>query len=249
MRRLVAAVRMIYSCAFIALYLIIVGTPVLTYCRIARNPRLALYLTWILDRMVLFQAGVRVQAEGLEKLKSGQGYIFIANHRSFIDILALFKILPGDFRFLGKKEVFKIPAVGFALRTMGMIEVDRSDHEAATRSIERAAGELSAGRSITLFPEGTRSRMKTMLPFKKGAFVLAIQAQVPIVPITILGADYTLQPDTMQLLPGTVRIIIHDPIETKGLTLDDRGDLLERARKVIEEPLMSGLAQEAVNRP
>lgn len=226
---------MVFSCTFIGLYLVIVGTPVLTYCRIVRNPRLGLYLTWILDRMVLYMAGIKVRAEGLEKLKAGQGYIYIANHRSFIDILALYKVLPGDLRFLGKKEVFKIPAVGFALRTMGMIEVDRSDHEAATRSISRAANELASGRSITLFPEGTRSRLKTMLPFKKGAFVLAIQAQVPIVPITILGADHTLQPDTMQLLPGVVRVIVHDPIETKGMTIDDRGNLLEKARKVIED--------------
>lgn len=226
---------MVFCCTVIAVYLIVVGTPVLTYCRLSGDPRLALYLAKVLDRIVLFFARVRVVGEGLQKVTPGRGCIFVGNHRSFIDILAAYVILPGDLRFLGKKEIFRIPMVSFALKTMGMIEVDRSNHEAATQSIARAAKELAAGRSIVLFPEGTRSRQKDMLPFKKGAFVLAIQTQAPIVPFTILGAEPILRPGTMQLYPGTVRIVIHEPIETKGMTIEDRGDLLEKARRVIEE--------------
>ena len=235
MRKVLAATRMVFSCAFIALYLVVVGTPVLTYCRITRQPELGLYLTWILDRIVLYFNGIRIVVEGMEKIPKGQGCIFIANHRSLLDTLVTYRVLPGDKRFLAKKELFSIPLMSFAMRTMGMIEVDRTNHEAATRSIARAASELSGGRSIIMFPEGTRSRTQDMLPFKKGAFVLAIQAQVPIVPMTMIGTDRLLEPDTPWLYPGVIRVLVHDPIHTAGLTVDERGGLLERARNVIEK--------------
>ena len=242
MRKLLAVVRMLFCCTTIAVYLVVVGTPVLTYCRLKRDPRLAIYLTWVLDRIVLYLAGVDVITEGLDKVKPGQGYIYVGNHRSFIDILAAYLVLPGDLRFIAKKEIFKIPMLSFALRTMGVIEIDRSDHESATKSIARAAKELAAGRCIVLFPEGTRSRLpREMLPFKKGAFVLAIQTKAPLLPFTILSAEERLRPGTMQLYPGTVRLILHDPIETSGMAFDDRGELLERAREVIEKTYLESL--------
>jgi len=173
--------------------------------------------------------------EGTEKVDLGRGNVFVANHRSLIDVCAVFLALPGDLRFLAKKELYKIPLVSFALRTMGIIEVDRTDSEAAARSIDRAVSEIRAGRSVILFPEGTRSRQPHLLPFKKGAFVLAIKAQAPIVPVTLLGMDQALKPDTILLYPSTVRLVIHDPIETAGMTLEDRNWLLEKARATIEE--------------
>ena len=93
----------------------------LTYCRIARKPELGLYLTWILDRIVLFFNGIRIHVEGMEKIPKDQGCIYISNHRSLLDTLVTYRVLPGDKRFLAKKELFSIPLMSFAMRTMGMI--------------------------------------------------------------------------------------------------------------------------------
>ena len=100
MKKAFAAARMTFACIIIALYLLIVGTPVLTYCRLARKPKLALYLTWILDRMVLYISGIRIETEGLEKIPPDQGCVFISNHRSLPDTIVTYRVLPGDKRFL-----------------------------------------------------------------------------------------------------------------------------------------------------
>jgi 1-acyl-sn-glycerol-3-phosphate acyltransferase len=230
----VAALRMIFVCCFIAAYLIIVGIPVLTYCRITRNPHLALYLTKVLDRMMLFVAGVRLKVTGLEKLNPDRGYVYVGNHRSHVDPAVLFKTIPGQVRFLIKKEVFRIPLLSFALRTMGMIEVDRTNPEASARSIDRAVSEIQAGRSIILFPEGTRSRKPEILSFKKGAFVLAIKAQAPVAPFTLIGAGQALPPDTILLFGGKVELIFHEPVETVGMTLEQREELLAQIQRTVE---------------
>ena len=228
--------RMIFVCCFISAYLVIVGIPVLTYCRITRNPALALYLTNVLDRMMLFVGGVRLKVRGLEKLNPGRGYVYVGNHRSHVDPAVVFKTIPGEVRFLIKKEAFRIPILSFALRTMGMIEVDRSNPEASAQSIDRAVSEIQAGRSIILFPEGTRNRKPGILPFKKGAFVLAIKAQAPVAPFTLIGAGEALPPDTILLYGGKVELIFHEPVETSGMTLEDRDQLLaETQRKVKSE--------------
>lgn len=236
--RFVAGARMLFVCTFIVLYLIIVGIPVLSYCRIVGNPRLALYLTKVLDRMMLFVAGVKLEVTGLEKINPRLGYVFVGNHRSHVDAAVVFKTIPGDVRFLIKKEVFRIPLLSFALRTMGMIEVDRSDTEAAARSIDRAVSEIRAGRSVILFPEGTRSRKPEVLPFKKGAFVLAIKSQAAVVPFTLIGAGEALPPDTILLYGGKVQLIFHEPIETSGMSLEDRDQLLLRTQEIVQSSFL-----------
>ncbi len=228
---------MIFACSFIAVYLIIVGIPVLSYCRIMGNPRLALYLTKVLDQMVLFLGGIRLKVRGLEKLDHNRGYVYVGNHRSHVDGAAVFRTVPGDVRFLIKKEAFRIPLVSFALSTMGMIEVDRSNPEASSRSIDRAVSEIRSGHSVILFPEGTRSRQSNMLPFKKGAFVLAIKSQAPVVPFTLIGAEQALPPDTILLYGGEVELIFHDPIETTGLSLENREQLLQQAQTRVNSAL------------
>jgi 1-acyl-sn-glycerol-3-phosphate acyltransferase len=238
MKKWLAGARMILVCTWIALYLVIVGIPVLLYCRIISDPRLALRLTKLLNRMVLFLAGVKVEAVSTNLLVGDRGYVFVGNHRSHVDPCAAWSVISNDVRFLVKKEVFRIPLVSFALRTMGLIEVDRSDPEAAARSIDRAVAEIQRGHSMILFPEGTRSRSPHMLPFKKGAFVLAIKAGAPIVPFTILGADEALKPDTIWLYGGKVKVIFHTPIETAGMDLEMRNELLERARHEVESTFL-----------
>src|SRR5688500_10074032 len=130
--RIVAAAKMLFVCGFIILYLIVVGMPVLTYCRIVGGPRRGLYFSKALARMMLV-GGVRLTVRGLDKLKADRGYVYVGNHRSHVDMASVFKTVPGDVRFLIKKEVFRIPLLSFALRTMGMIQVDRTNREASAR--------------------------------------------------------------------------------------------------------------------
>jgi 1-acyl-sn-glycerol-3-phosphate acyltransferase len=239
MKKVVAGARLILCCIVIVLYLIIVGIPVLTFCRIVSNPALALRLSKLLDRIVMSIAGTRIITEGSEKVDLKRGCVYVLNHRSLMDSLVAFYALPGDLRFLAKKELYKIPLVNFALRTMGMIEVDRSNPEAAANSIDRAVSHLQNGKSVAMFPEGTRNRGEGLLSFKKGAFVLAIKAQVPIVPVVLIGAEESIAPDTIFLYPATIRVIFHDPIDTKGMDLEQRNELLEQTRQVMEQTLTS----------
>lgn len=226
---------MVFICTVIVLYLIVVGIPVLSYCRLIRNPRLALYLTRVLDGIVMFLAGIRHEAIGMEKVAGRTGgCVYVGNHRSFVDPFVPFWYLPGEMSFLVKAEVFRVPLLSFALRTMRMISVDRSNRDAAVASIDRAVSEISSGRCVVLFPEGTRNRQTEMLPFKKGAFVLAIKAQVDIVPFTLFGSDHVLKPDTLFMRPGKITMIVHDPVPTRGLTLEDREELLTKVRASIE---------------
>jgi 1-acyl-sn-glycerol-3-phosphate acyltransferase len=241
MKKFLAGARLILVCIVIALYLIIIGIPVLTYCRIIRNPRLALRLSRVLARIVLWIAGIKLNIEGRERVDASKGCVYVANHKSFADSVALFYALPGDLTFLAKKEIYKIPLVSFALRTMDIIEVDRSDPEAAVQSIERAVRYLQKGKCVILFPEGTRNRGEGLLPFKKGAFVLAIKAQVPIVPVILYGAEKAIAPDTIFLYPATINIHILDPIETKGMDLEQRTELLEYTQALMESAYVQQL--------
>jgi 1-acyl-sn-glycerol-3-phosphate acyltransferase len=238
MKKVLAGARLILCCLVIILYLIIVGIPVLTFCRIVSNPALALRLSKLLDRIVMWIAGTRIVTEGSEKVDLKRGCVYVLNHRSLMDSLVAFYALPGDLRFLAKKELYKIPLVNFALRTMGMIEVDRSNPEAAANSIDRAVAHLQNGKSVILFPEGTRNRGEGLLPFKKGAFVLAIKAQVPIVPVVLIGAEKAIAPDTIFLYPATIRMIFHNPIDTTGKDLEQRNELLEQTRSVMKQTLL-----------
>lgn len=239
MKKILAGARLILCCIVIILYLIIVGIPVLSYCRLVSNPSLALRLSRLLDRIVMWIAGTRIITEGSEKVDLKRGCVYVLNHRSLMDSLVAFYALPGDLRFLAKKELYKIPLVSFALKTMGMIAVDRSNPDAAANSIERAVSHLQNGKSVILFPEGTRNRGEGLLPFKKGAFVLAIKAQVPIVPVVIFGAEKSIAPDTIFLYPATIRMIFHDPIDTTGMDLEQRTELLNKARNIMEQTYLS----------
>lgn len=234
---ILAAVRMILICIFMALYLIILGIPILSYCRIKKDPGLGIYFTRILDRLIIFFGGIHVVSEGVDRVDGLKSCVYVGNHRSHADSAVAFYYLPGNLRFLIKAEAFKIPLVGFALRTMGMIPVNRSNREEAVKSVDLAIPEIRAGRSIIFFPEGTRSRTNELLPFKKGAFVLAIKAQVPLVPFTVIGAHEIVKPGSLILHGGTVKLIVHDPIDTTGYTMDQRDELTQKARDIISASL------------
>lgn len=184
-------------------------------------------------RAGLAMVGVRVEVTGIEKLDPNQTYIFTPNHQSLIEVPLFVTYLGRNPAYLGKKEVFKYPVFGFGIRLIGVVPVDRSNSPAAVESAKVATENLRGGKSYVVYPEGTRSRDGRMLPFKKGAFMMAIDAGVPVVPITVSGATRIMPKAEIKVFPSTVRITIHDPIDTAGYSKDNVVELMERTRAKI----------------
>lgn len=183
--------------------------------------------------MQLSAAGVKVTVEGAEHIPKDQPVVFVSNHQSWFDIISLAANLPGYPRFVYKKEMAKIPILGEALKRAGHILIDRQNRQKAFEAYEEAARVIREGMSAVVFPEGTRSRTGELLPFKKGPFVLAIASQVPLVPVYCAGTFGIMRKGSMRVRPHPVTLRLGEPIETKGLTYDDREDLLRRTRAAI----------------
>lgn len=183
--------------------------------------------------IVLRGSGTRLVVRNGERIGRGQGQILVANHQSWFDIFALGGTLRHKFAFVGKREISRIPVVGAAWEKVGNIAIDRSDQQAAIASLKRADDLLREGRTIIMFPEGTRSPTGEMARFKKGAFVMAIKSQVPVLPVAILGTRQIMQKGSWEISPGTATIVVGQPISTAGMTLRDRRRLSRQCREEI----------------
>lgn len=188
------------------------------------------------SRTLLRAAGVTVELEGVENLGEHRAQVLVANHESWFDVFALAGHLPVEYRFVAKKELGKIPFFGPAWRACGHVSVDRADREAAIRSLDEAARQIrDEGLTVVIFPEGTRSRSGELQPFKKGAFVLAIQVGVPVIPVGIVGSRSVMPKHSWRIRPGTIRVRIGSPMEVEDLELGDRDRLMTRAREAVAE--------------
>jgi len=195
--------------------------------------RIASRAARIMNRLV----GVRVEVRGLSKLDPDAAYVFVPNHRSHFDIAALIAALPGA-RFAAKKELFDDPGLGPPMRALGMIPIDRDDPPAARRALDDAAARGGRTISVVMFPEGTRAPKGETLPFKSGAFVLSIQAGVPVVPVALHNTAEVMPPHGyLSILGGRVVVEIADPIPTTYVTVDDRNTIKDEARKILIEAL------------
>lgn len=183
--------------------------------------------------IVLWGAGTKLVVRNGERLALGRGQILVANHQSWFDVFALGTALGRRFSFVGKKEISRIPVVGGAWERVGNIAIDRSDREAAIASLGRVDELLREGRTIIMFPEGTRSPSGEMGRFRKGAFVMAIKSQVPIVPVGILGTRDIMKKGSWAISSGTATVVVGSPIGTAGLTLRDRNRLSRECRDAI----------------
>jgi 1-acyl-sn-glycerol-3-phosphate acyltransferase len=195
-------------------------------------------------RVLLWAAGVRVTVHGDEH-RRGARHVFVGNHVSWFDVFAMAAHLR-RFKFVAKAELFRIPLFGRAMRVAGMIPIERQNQSRARASIHQAGAAIEAGASVILFPEGTRGRAYTLRPFKKGAFVLAIETQAPIVPVAIHGTLEVLPKGTALIRPGRVDLHFLPPIETAGTTYADRDALAAKAERAIGECLTRAHGVESV---
>ncbi|HET6761010.1 MAG TPA: lysophospholipid acyltransferase family protein [Gemmatimonadaceae bacterium] len=194
---------------------------------------------------VLRAVGVKVRVHGLERASSGQPHIFASNHVSWFDVPSLAKVLP-RYKFVAKAELFKVPIFGTAMRAAGMIEIQRENRKAAFGAYDVAAERIRAGNSVVVFPEGTRGHAYPLRPFKKGPFVLAIAAEVPIVPIIVHGTIEIMPRGSLWAHPGTIDIHLLEPVSTTGVDYDHREVLMQTVRKRMADAMQQLYGIEAL---
>ena len=184
-------------------------------------------------KILLYISGVKIVIIGTENITVGNAQIFMANHQSDFDILICMAGIPVDFVWTAKKELFRIPFFGRAMRASGFVEIDRQHREQAIRNLDQAANTLLAGISVAAFPEGTRSRDGKLLPFKQGMFYLAIQTGIPIVPVTVIGSGKIMSKKSWQVKRGEIIMVIDKPVACDGYTIETRATLMEKVREII----------------
>lgn len=190
------------------------------------------------SRLICYFLFIRVKVTGVEKLKITDSYIVAANHQSIFDVFVMYGWLPNIFKWIMKAELRKIPLVGKACESAGHIFIDRSNPIAAQKSLKRAEKQLINGISVVIFPEGTRTKTGSMSRFKKGAFRIATDLSLPIVPVTIKGSFECLPRNTMYVSPGVIEMIFHNPIDVKLYNIEQTHRLIQDTWNVINEDLV-----------
>jgi 1-acyl-sn-glycerol-3-phosphate acyltransferase len=231
---IIAAIRSGVTFVVVSLYVLIAGSLGMLLAALFRWPGVLYIIGHGGVRLGLTLAGIRYAVSGLDKLPPGQAVVFCSNHQSNIDPPILFTALDSRLHILYKSEINKIPVLGKGFQMGGFVPVDRADKDQALRGIDQAAESLREGNSFLIFPEGTRSRTADMLPFKKGGFIMAIKAQVPIVPVAVQGGRDAMRKGSAIIWPATVRVKVGDPIATAGSTLAERDALIKRVRASIQ---------------
>jgi 1-acyl-sn-glycerol-3-phosphate acyltransferase len=188
---------------------------------------------------ILAATGVKVEVELDPAIEPGRGYVVMANHQSYFDVVAMLAVLPGTYRFVAKRSLFVIPIFGWSLWAGGFIPVDRRDKSKA-REVWRAAGRrLERGASVLFYPEGTRSHDGRIHAFQRGAFLVALKTGAPILPVGISGAHEVMPRGRLSVVPGTIRVRFGAPIEPRSFGVRSKHDLIGHVRTTISE--LSGI--------
>jgi len=213
----------------------VLGTISLVCSLFDRSGRVQHWIARLWARLILKTAGIRVRVAGLEHLHPQQPAIYAVNHLSAIDIPVLYAHLPGKFRIMAKRELFRYPFLGWHLKRSGQIPIVLGDAHASLRSLNRAGEALRHGMPLVVFPEGGRSRTGQLQEFMNGAFYVAIRAQAPVVPMAIVGSFELLPMNSFHMLPGDIDLVIGEPIPTTGMRLRDMEKLAAQVRQAIAE--------------
>lgn len=215
----------------ITVYTIVCGSVSLLSTIVDRTGDFAHRCARVWAWLILKTSGVRVTVSGLERLDRSRSYVFAANHQSIYDIPIVFTALPFQLRIVAKQSLGRIPFMGWHLHLAGHLLVDRSRPGAGV--VKKMARLVGAHHSLIVFPEGTRSTDGTIQRFKGGSFALAVEAGLPVVPMTIIGSRQVMTKGQLTVRPGSVTLTIHDPIETAQIPREAVRDMADRVRAVV----------------
>ena len=221
---------------FLALCTIAMGTLAIV-TSIILVPRIGSYWGVVWARLNSLMTPMFVSVKGRKNINKKQSYIVAANHRSNFDIFVIYGWLRIDFKWVMKQELRDVPFLGIACETLDHVFIDRSNPESAIASINAAKEKIVNGTSIMFFPEGTRQDKKMVGKFKKGAFKMAIDLGLPILPVTIKGTDNVLGAMSMRLFPGFAKMIIHEPVNVEGYTDKNLRELSDKVKEIIKSGL------------
>jgi 1-acyl-sn-glycerol-3-phosphate acyltransferase len=222
--------RPVLALPLIGAYTVALGLPAIVFSLLGRAPA-ARWMTAIWARLVLRSLGVDVSVSGAERCPSGPA-VYAANHTSVIDIPILFGFLPVDFRIIHKRSLYLVPVLGQYLYVSGHIGIHRGSAFRARRGLELAALRIRSGTSVVVFPEGTRSPEGAVGAFKRSIFLPALEAGVPVVPLSLVGVKEVAR-GGLNVRAGRVRLLVHAPIPTAGRDLEEAGALAEEVRAVV----------------
>ena len=216
----------------IALYTIVLGTLSIASSLFEKRGYFAHWCARTWSRLILLTTGVTVDVRGLETIDPHGTYVFVSNHQSIYDIPILFWTLPNQLRIIAKESLGRFPFLGWHLRRTGHMLVDRSRPDRA-KIFGWASRLTSNGLSLIVFPEGTRSADGRLGKFKGGSFHLALESGLPVVPLSVVGSRHVMLKGRLATYPGHVRLIVHEPIDTRALSGADAREFAERVRQII----------------
>ena len=224
----------------ISVYTAVLGCISLTSMLVDRRGRVAHRCARAWSWLILVTTGVRVRARGQDRVEPGRSYVFVSNHQSIYDFPILITSIPFELRILAKASLGAFPVIGWHLRHTGHLLIDRE--RAGRATLRKVAGLMRRGHSLIVFPEGTRSADGGVLRFKRGLFLLAIEAGLPVVPVAVLGSRGVMPKGRLMTCPGDVELVIHEPLPTAGLGRADAGRLAERAREIVQATVSGAAA-------
>ena len=236
MSTLIAAVRSLLTYVAVTLYIVLMGPPFLLIALATGRPNLLYQVGLGGVHLGVWLSGIKVEIRDRSNILRDRAAVYAVNHASNVEPPIIFAALSGLFprmRILYKAELRKLPILVRAFDLAGFIPLERRNRDQSLPAIERAAEALREGNSFLIFPEGTRSRTGELLPFKKGGFIMALKAQAPVVPVAIKGARDAMKKGSLIIRPVRITVSFGTPIETAGLTMDDRDALIARARSAV----------------
>lgn len=233
----IAALRSIATYVAVSLYVLLIGTPFVLFALAIGSPGILYQVGRLGVQLGITLSGVKVRVFGREHLQRHRAAVYAVNHSSNVEPPILYNALSELFprlRILYKAELRRLPVLVRAWDLAGFVPLERGNPEQSLPAIDRAATALREGNSFLIFPEGTRSRTGALLPFKKGGFVMALKAQAPIVPTAIRGARDAMRKGSFVIQPVTIDVEFGEPVETVGLTADDRERLVAAVRDRVQ---------------
>jgi 1-acyl-sn-glycerol-3-phosphate acyltransferase len=234
---IISAFRTVTTYVAVSLYVLLAGPPGMLLAILFRWKSLLYVLGHLGVRLALFTSGITFRVRGRDHVPLDRAAVYCSNHQSNVDPPVLFEALHPRMHILYKHEIDQIPILARAFRLGGFIPVDRRNREASLKSIEAGARSIRDGNSFLIFPEGTRSRTDDLLPFKKGGIHMAILAQAPVVPVAIRGGRDAMRRGSWLIRPVVIDIAVGEPVDTRGMTADDRDRLIAVVRERIERLL------------